>query len=59
MPLGRVGWHSANGDKLVQELQSDAIKASLIKAKFARSDPEFLELFVTNFTRMASRMRWS
>lgn len=58
MPLGRIGWHSANGDKLILEIQSDAMKASLIKAKFARSDPEFLGLFVTNFQRMANRMRW-
>ena len=58
MPLGRVGWHSTNNNKLVLEIQSDAMKANLIKAGFAGGDPELLKLSVTNFERMANRMRW-
>lgn len=58
MPVGRIGWHSSNLEKLVQELQSDATRAALVGAGFARRSPRFLELFVENLRRFARRMRW-
>jgi hypothetical protein len=59
MPVGRLGWHTAHRDKLVPELQADPMRGKLINAKFARSDPEFLELSLNIFMRMAQRISWS
>src|SRR5690606_30271604 len=58
MPVGRVGWHERNADKLVAELQANVMKTALIKAGFAKGDPEFIDLFIQNFRRIAGRMRW-
>ena len=57
MPVGRAGWHSGNAEKLVAELQSERMKASMLQAGFAKGDPEFIDLFIQNFTRIARRMR--
>ena len=56
MPVGRAAWHSS--DKLVAELQAESMKAALFEAGFAKGDPEFIDLFIQNFSRIASRMRW-
>jgi hypothetical protein len=58
MPVGRAGWHTSNAQKIISEMQSEAQKKALLGAGFAKGDPEFLELFVTNFSRVAGRMRW-
>lgn len=58
MPVGRAGWHSSNADKLVAELQAESMKTALSKAGFAKGDPEFIDLFIQNFRRVAGRMRW-
>lgn len=58
MPVGRVGWHNGNADKLVAEMLENSTKAALIEAGFAQRDPEFIELFIQNFKRIARRMRW-
>jgi len=58
MPVGRAGWHRANAEKLLAEIGADATKTALVKAGFARRDPEFFDLFVQNFKRIAGRMRW-
>lgn len=57
MPVGRAGWHGSNAEKLVAELRTDPMKAALTEAGFAKGDPEFIELFVRNFRRIAARMR--
>ena len=58
MPVGRVGWHSSNAERLLSEIQAEPMKTALIKAGFAKGDPEFLDVFVQNFIRIAGRMRW-
>jgi hypothetical protein len=58
MPVGRTGWHSSNAEKLVAELQGEQMRAALTEAGFAGSDPEFVDLFIQNFRRIAGRMRW-
>lgn len=58
MPVGRVGWHAENADRLVAEIQAEPTKGALIRAGFAKGDPEFIDLFVLNFQRVAGRMRW-
>ncbi|MDR6873478.1 hypothetical protein J2Y55_004505 [Bosea sp. BE125] len=58
MPVGRAGWHSSNADKLFAEIQTEPMKTSLIRAGFAKGDPEFIDLFIQNFQRIAGRMRW-
>jgi hypothetical protein len=58
MPVGRAGWHERNANKLLSEIQSEPMKAALLKAGFAKGDPEFLDLFIQNFKLIAGRMRW-
>jgi hypothetical protein len=58
MPVGRAGWHSSNANKLIREIQAEPMKAALIQAGFARGDPEFIDLFIQNFQRIAGRMQW-
>jgi len=59
MPVGRVGWHSQNGSKLIKELQTEPMKARLLNAGFAQGDSEFFDLSIRNFERAADRMQWS
>ncbi len=58
MPVGRIGWHSETREKLIAEFQSERFRAPIIKSGFAHGDPEFLDLFIENFGRAASKMRW-
>jgi hypothetical protein len=58
MPLGRTAWHTANAEKIIATLQKDPMKSALIKAGFARGDGEFLDAFISNFQRIAGRMRF-
>lgn len=58
MPVGRAGWHTSNAEKLVAEMLTEATKATLIQAGFAKGDPEFIDLFIQNFRRIAGRMAW-
>lgn len=57
-PFGRTSWDSRNAERLISEFQKDTMKAALVEAGFAKRDPEFVELFVQNFRRIAGRMRW-
>jgi len=34
------------------------MKAVLTQAGFAKGDPEFIDIFIQNFRRIAGRMRW-
>ncbi|WP_370195895.1 MULTISPECIES: SIR2 family protein [Aurantimonas] len=58
MPVGRVGWHVANADRLISEIQAEPTRNLLVQAGFAKGDPEFMDLFIQNFWRVARRMRW-
>ena len=58
MPVGRVGWHGSNRNRLIQELQSEAIKNALFAAGFAKGSEKFMELFLGNLVRIAARMEW-
>lgn len=58
VPVGRSGWHEGTAAKLISELQSESEKANLLKAGFAKGDAEFMDLFITNFRRIASYMSW-
>jgi hypothetical protein len=58
MPVGRAGWHTSSAERLVAELQAEPMKATLIQAGFAKGEPEFIDLFVQNFGRIAGRMQW-
>jgi hypothetical protein len=57
IPLGRAWWHSQNREKLIAEIQSEPMKMALVKAGFAQSNPAFVDLFIENFTRMATHLR--
>jgi hypothetical protein len=56
MPVGRVGWHTVNKDRLVAEIQAEPMKTALMQAGFMKNDPEFLDVFIENFRRIAGRM---
>src|SRR5258708_7369543 len=58
IPLGRAAWHSQNREKLIAEIQSEPMKAALVKAGFAQSNPAFVELFIRNFKFMAANLGW-
>ncbi len=58
MPVGRIGWQSANAAKLLAEIGAEPMKSSILAAGFAKGDEEFLELFAKNIQRIASRMEW-
>jgi hypothetical protein len=59
MPIGRSAWHETYAVRIKAELRSDATKSALLKAGFAKGDPEFFDLFFENFSRIAGRPRWS
>jgi hypothetical protein len=57
-PMGRVGWHSSNLSRLVQEIEEETAKRSLLEAGFAKGSTKFLQLSITNIQRIAGRMQW-
>jgi hypothetical protein len=57
-PVGRSGWHWSNTERLLSEIQAEPLRGALLKAGFARGDPEFLELSIKDFKRIAGRMQW-
>jgi hypothetical protein len=58
MPVGRAGWHTSNAQKIISEMQSEAPKKLYSAPDSRKAIRKFLELFVTNFSRVAGRMRW-
>jgi hypothetical protein len=59
MPVGRIAWREAGAERLLAEIQSEPFKGALLEAGFAKGDPEFIDLFVQNFRRIAGLIRWS
>lgn len=59
MPVGRSGWHSAVRDRILSEILSDDLKASLLEAGFGNGSADFLEKSIENYSRIADRMAWS
>lgn len=58
MPVGRAGWHEASATLLTRELQTEATINALLQAGFAHNSQRFLELYIENFKRHASRTAW-
>lgn len=58
MPMGRIGWHSRNFERLTAELKAEDMRKKLCDAGFAHGSPEYLNLFISNATRIASQMSW-
>lgn len=58
MPVGRSGWRRSSTDNLLAEIQGEPMASALIRAGFAKGDPEFLGLFIQNFRCIAAQMRW-
>ncbi len=58
MPVGRAVWHKQKANKIVAEIQMDLIREALLKAGFAKGEPDFLDLFVRNFHAYAERASW-
>ena len=52
IPLVRIVWNRSNAEKLLTEIESAATKESLIRAGFAKKDPEFLDLCIKNIKRI-------
>lgn len=57
MPVGRSSWHRESARELLATLGES--RDSLTAAGFGHQDPDFIDLFVANYERMAERMRWS
>jgi hypothetical protein len=58
MPMGRIGWHTSSFERLTAEFRSEEFRRKLCEAGFAKGNPNFIDLFLTNAAKMASRMRW-
>jgi hypothetical protein len=58
MPVGRIGWATANRRRLLQELEASSTKNALLTAGFANGSERFLELFNINLKRVANYMSW-
>lgn len=58
MPVGRVGWDTANNAKLIEEIQAAPMKSRLLSAGFTKGDAEFFDLFIQNFQRISERIAW-
>ncbi len=58
MPVGRSGWHRDYANRLVLELQTEAVRSALLQAGFAKGDSELFDFFIQNFERIADRMQW-
>jgi hypothetical protein len=58
MPMGRVGWHSTSFERLITELKAEELRKKLVDAGFAQRKLSFLDLFIANAQRRASRMAW-
>ena len=59
MPMGRAGWHERIADKIIVELQKEPMRSELLGAGFAKGNVDRLVSYVTNFKRMADRLRWT
>ncbi|PDS34686.1 hypothetical protein CO665_29470 [Rhizobium anhuiense] len=57
-PAGRSVWHTSTRERIFKEIQEKKTKAELLQAGFAKGSEEFLDKLITNYARMASRMRW-
>ena len=56
MPVGRSGWN--RGNRILELIQSEDIKKSLLEAEFAKGRPKFLDATITNFQRAAEHMQF-
>jgi len=56
--MGRIGWHSRNFERLTAEFKDEELRGKICEAGFAHGRPSFIDLFLTNAGRVASRMRW-
>jgi hypothetical protein len=57
-PMGRVSWHGSSLSRITQEINREPVKASLLKAGFAKGSPKFLDLSIQNLGRVAQRAIW-
>ena len=57
MPVGRSGWHDQTRQRILERLQNDDLKQSLLEAGFGKGQWEFLEAAINNIQRIAGRMR--
>jgi hypothetical protein len=58
MPVGRIGWHSRNFERLIAELKAEDMRKKICDAGFAHGSSGYLNLFIDNATRIASQMSW-
>lgn len=58
VPMGRIGWHSENGERALVELSREDMRDRLLKAGFAHGSAEFYDLSLENFRRIMSHMAW-
>jgi hypothetical protein len=58
MPIGRAGWNNADGDKIVADLESSALRSALLEAQFANGNSELLDAFIANFNTMRRQLRF-
>ena len=57
MPVGRSGWKHEN--RILELIQSEDLKRSLLQAGFTKGQPEFLDAAIANFQRVARNMLYN
>ncbi|CAN7215790.1 SIR2 family protein [Phyllobacterium sp. LjRoot231] len=57
-PIGRSGWHEDMREQILEGLLSDPMRSELLEAGFANRDTNFLSKTISNYRRLAGRMRW-
>ena len=55
MPVGRSGWN--HGNHILELIQGEDLKGSLLQAGFAKGQTEFLDATIANFQRVAMNMQ--
>ena len=57
-PMGRSAWHHETRKRILEHIQTDGNKQSLLTAGFGGGQQEFLEAAISFFERTAKRIVW-
>jgi hypothetical protein len=57
MPIGRIGWHESNADRLLSEVQAEPMKSLCSSRGLQRAMPSFGPSH-PELRRIAGRIRW-
>lgn len=56
-PVGRSGWNSQIRSGIIENIQSDELKQSILQASIGKGREDFLDTAIENYLRLAGRMQ--